>query len=239
MSHPGIIPFAFPGLDRVACLFTARPAGDMSFFTDPAAARRRRELLTGLGVPAWAELRQVHGVRIWSEPEAVAPDLLDPAGLAEGDGLAVSRPGLALMVKTADCQPVLLAHREGRFVAALHVGWRGNVQEFPRLAVAELCAVHGVEPGELLAVRGPSLGPAASQFVKFDLEFGERFRPYFDPDSRTVNLWRLTRDQLVQAGLKADNVFGLDLCTWTNAEFFSYRRSKDSGRMASLIWIKP
>ena len=49
---------------------------------------------------------------------------------ADGDGLATARPGQALIIKTADCQPILLAHKSGKYVGALHAGWRGNVQNF-------------------------------------------------------------------------------------------------------------
>jgi hypothetical protein len=115
------------------------------------------------------------------EPEPVALDA--PATLA-GDALATSVPGLALGIKTADCQPVLLAHESGRFVAALHVGWRGNVQNLPGSAVARLCAHYGCAPAELFAVRGPSLGPQAAQFTNFETEFGPRFREFLTPSRR-------------------------------------------------------
>ena len=73
----------------------------------------------------------------------------------------------------------------------------------------------------------------------FEAEFGEAFRPYFDHRTRRVDLWRLTRDQLVAAGLSRDRIFGLDLCTRSLPLFFSYRRDKTTGRQASLIWIRP
>jgi copper oxidase (laccase) domain-containing protein len=122
-------------------------------------------------------------------------------------------------------------------VAGLHVGWRGNRAEFPGLAVAALCDRYGARPDELVAVRGPSLGPGSSEFVNFDLEWGEAYRAYHDPAARTVDLWRLTRDQLVRAGLKAGCIFSLDLDTCVLPEFFSYRRDRITGRQASLVWI--
>lgn len=53
---------------------------------------------------------------------------------ADGDGLATSRPGLGLLIKTADCQPVLLAHRSGRHIAALHAAGEATVAIFPARA---------------------------------------------------------------------------------------------------------
>lgn len=243
-----LIPFAFPGAPRVRCAFTTRSRGasngpygrgNLSFDVgDDAQAvmANRLALRERLGFRQWRECKQVHGPEVVFDP---APGELLETEEREGDGLATSRPGLALCIKTADCQPVLLAHKGGKHVAALHVGWRGNVLGLPATGVARFCAAYGLDPGDVYAVRGPSLGPSAAEFTNFEAEFGERFDSWYDPETKTVNLWRLTHCQLLQAGLKHEHIFGLDLCTWGLAdEFFSYRREKVTGRMASVIWIE-
>lgn len=242
-----LIPFAFPGLDRVGCAFGARAPGargpldggniSLDVGDDPRAVRSwRRAMRDALGLGPWQELRQVHGTQMLFDPD---PGDIDAPGTIEADGLATARPGQALVIKTADCQPVLLAHESGSVVAALHVGWRGNVADFPGRGVRALCAEYGLEPSGLLAVRGPSLGPAASEFTNFETEFGPAFTPYHDPATHTVDLWRLTRDQLVAAGLLPERIHGLDLCTRSFPElFFSYRRQRACGRQASVIWIR-
>jgi YfiH family protein len=243
----GIIRFRFPGLAGISCAFTTRQGGaslppfdgaNISFDVgDEAAAvaQNRRTLAASLGIGAWCECRQVHGDILHIEPQPVRLDA--PASL-EGDALATAQPGLALCIKTADCQPVLLAHESGRFVAALHVGWRGNVLDLPGSAVMRLCAHYGCAPSELYAVRGPSLGPAAAQFTNFEMEFGPHFREFFDAAAQTMDLWRLTRQQLAAAGLRTSRIFGIDLCTLSNPlDFFSFRTARVTGRQGSLIWI--
>lgn len=241
------IPFAFPDLPGVGCAFgLGAVAAGLAADTDASMAflnasnpRRvadnRYATQKLLGFSIWHSLRQVHGTHMIFEPEY---DTLDRPSLEVGDGMAESRPGRALAIKTADCQPVLIAHESGRFVAALHVGWRGNVADFCGRAVRTFCVRYGLAPEELFAVRGPSLGPGAAEFTNFETEFGERFRPYFDHRTRRLDLWRLTRDQLTAAGLAPDRIFSLDLCTCSLPQFFSYRRDKTTGRQASLIWIR-
>lgn len=241
------IPFAFPGLPQVGCAFTtgslvpggaADAAASLAFTgaTDPAQViANRQHLKNHLNFSIWHSLKQVHGVDLVFEPEY---DTLLRPSLEVGDGMAESRPGRALAIKTADCQPVLLAHESGHYIAALHVGWRGNVADFIGRSVRTLCVRYGLAPEEFLAVRGPSLGPGAAQFIRFEEEFGEKFRPYFDYRTQLTDLWRLTRDQLVAAGLRRDRIYSLDLCTHALPDFFSYRRDKSTGRQASLIWIK-
>ena len=105
--------------------------------------------------------------------------------------------------------------------------------------VRDFCEEYGLAASDVMAVRGPSLGPGKSEFTNYDKEFGSRFDRWRTEGTDLVNLWRMTRDQLVSAGLRPENLFSLDLCTETLANlFFSYRREKTCGRQASLIWIK-
>lgn len=242
----GSTAFRFPGVEGVSCAFTTRHGGvsqppfgaaNLSFDVgdEPAHVAANRLALAGqLGLEAWCELRQVHGVVLHIEP---APTPIASPSVLEGDALSTLQPRLALCVKTADCQPVLLAHESGRFVAALHVGWRGNVRNLPGSAVARLCAHYGCQPRELFAVRGPSLGPTCAHFINFAVEFGEEFMPFFDRRAETVDLWRLTRFQLETAGLDPARIFGLDHCTQSNPkDYFSFRAARTTGRQMSLIW---
>lgn len=237
-----LLPFRFPGLSHVRCAFSTRNLGNLSLDVPGAGQaekERRAALCALLGVESFCEARQVHGVRTIFEPEPQDPA---QAAVIEADGLATERAGCALMVKTADCQPILLAHSGGRFIAALHSGWRGNRQNFPRLAVEECCARYGVDPADVWAVRGPSLGPAASEFRHFDSEWGEAFLPWYHAARRSVDLWSLARDQLAQAGIPKNQILSLDLCTFENHElFFSYRHARAfgsaDGRQGSFIWM--
>lgn len=247
----GTVDFRFPGLAGVSCVFTTRRGGrslppydaaNLSFDVgdEPAhVAANRRALAGQLGLDRFCELKQVHGDVLHLEPAPTPLGSFAAAGSTlEGDALATATPGLALCIKTADCQPVLLAHETGRFVAALHVGWRGNVLNLPGGAVARLCAQYGCDPRELYAVRGPSLGPERAEFLHFAQEFGQEFLPFFNRKADTVDLWRLTRHQLETAGLEPGRIFGIDQCTQSNpGDYFSYRAARNTGRMLSLIWI--
>lgn len=241
------IPFAFPGVPGIRCAFHTRQGGasqgawgggniSLEVGDSPEAViANRRELSHALGLAGWAECRQVHGDVMVFDPAPL--DLATPPAI-EADGLGTARPGMGLVIKTADCQPVLIAHESGSYVAALHVGWRGNRIGFPGSGIRAFCDRYGLAPRDLLAVRGPSLGPAAAEFVNFTDEWGTDFTRWFSAHDRTMDLWTLTRHQLAEAGLAPERIFSLDLCTSTlGQDFFSYRRDRITGRQASVIWI--
>lgn len=239
-SPPGaFIPFAFPGLPSVGCAFGTSLTGTLAIGVTPGgdteAVANRRRAMKGLGLDCWTEARQVHGAAVLVDPDPTPPD---EAPSLEADGLCTEKNGLGLLIKTADCQPLLLADAKGRAVAALHVGWRGNAMNFPAAGLGRFCEAYGLDPGEVFAVRGPSLGPGASEFVNFQTEWPSGFAPWFNETTWTVHLWELTRHQLVQAGMRREHIFSLDLCTYSlHRLFFSHRRGH-SGRQGSCIWIR-
>lgn len=234
-----VIPFSFPGVANVGCAFSTIGAGSMGLGLQPehddAARHNRLRLLHTLGLERWVELKQVHGDALLADPQATDPSTLSHLA---ADGAATKEKGLALTIKTADCQPLLLADRRGRAVAALHVGWRGNVLKFPVTGVIRFCVIYNLDPSEVLAVRGPSLGPTAAEFVNFDAEWPSEFRPWFDEQSKRMDLWELTKFQLIEAGLLPGHIFSLDLCTQSLPELFFSHRRKQAGRQTALIWIK-
>lgn len=163
------IPFVFPGVDNVRCAFQTRwqeagdgpyAGGNISLATADdrqSVIGNRRELRAALGLRRMAELNQVHGDAMIFEPDAVEPDAVPRC---DADGMATAQAGLGLVIKTADCQPILLAHKSGRFVAGIHAGWRGNRCDFPGSGVRRFCEHYGVEPRTARSSRSePGPGP--------------------------------------------------------------------------------
>jgi copper oxidase (laccase) domain-containing protein len=94
---------------------------------------------------------QVHGTEIRVATTAdIKKDLYDPEGY-EVDGLMTDVPGLALVIFSADCLPVLLYDPVKKAVCAVHGGWRGTVAGIAPKAVRQLGEVYGSRPEDILA----------------------------------------------------------------------------------------
>ncbi|AXA23342.1 peptidoglycan editing factor PgeF [Pseudomonas putida] len=199
---------------------------------DPAAvAENRRRLGAEFAIqPAW--LKQVHGL--------VVADA-DPAVVAEADASWTDQPGIACTVMTADCLPALFCDRAGTRVAAAHAGWRGlagGVLEatLDRLALA---------PEEVLVWLGPAIGPRAFEvglevrdaFTAVHPEAASAFVAGQRPDKLIADIYALARIRLAARGVTA--VYGGGFCTVSDPRFFSYRRTPQGGRFASLVWLEP
>ena len=146
------IPFAFPGVPGVRCAFQTRNwgvsegpygGGNIAYTVgdDPLrVSANRLDLAASLEVAEIAELDQIHGdTLVFDPPPSPLERFVEPPAFPKGDGLATDKPGIGLIIKTADCQPVLVAHKEGRHIAAFHIGWRGNRLRFLQSGIAAFC----------------------------------------------------------------------------------------------------
>ncbi|EIF31351.1 uncharacterized protein, YfiH family [Burkholderia sp. Ch1-1] len=217
---------------------------------DPAAVATNRERLLKLaGVSEAAWLEQIHGAGIVRAEEVLARARATGTP-TRADASVTDRPGTVCVVMVADCMPVLLCDEAGRAVGAAHAGWRGlaaGIVEQTAQRVAELAEVPA---SALHAYLGPSIGPEA-------FEVGPDVRDAFmngvggaqrdatasafvehprNPGKYLADLPALARLRLQALGLT--RIAGGDLCTVTLRDrFYSYRRDRETGRMAALIWL--
>lgn len=199
---------------------------------DPAAVtENRRRLSDTFSIkPAW--LKQVHGV-------AVAH--ADPDHVAEADASWSATPGIACTAMTADCLPVLFCDRAGTRVAAAHAGWRGLAAGVLEATLDSLA----LAPEDVLVWLGPAIGPQAFEvglevrdaFTAQHPEAAAAFVPGATPAKLMADIYALARIRLAARGVHA--VYGGGLCTVTDPRFFSYRRTPQGGRFASLVWLQP
>ena len=198
-----------------------------------ATLARRLARALGLGEIPIVRATQVHGTaarRVRAAPPAGT--VLD-AGAC--DILVTTLPGIALVVQTADCVPVVLAGPSA--VGIAHAGWRGSAANAAGAAVEEMSRA-GAPASSLRAWLGPSIGPCCYEVggevaAQFAGDYARRScNGRFTLDLRAVN-----RAQLEAAGVPAANISTHPTCTRCGGEpFASYRRDgAAAGRMITLV----
>ncbi|MFY9996886.1 MAG: purine nucleoside phosphorylase YfiH [Leclercia sp.] len=179
--------------------------------------------------PVWLE--QVHGcdvLKLTGEPYASK----------RADASYSNTPGTVCAVMTADCLPVLFCNTAGTEVAAAHAGWRGLCAG----VLEETVACFADSADNIVAWLGPAIGPQAFEvgpevraaFMEKDPQAERAFHPA--GDKFMADIYLLARQRLMNMGV--NQIYGGDRCTFTETgDFFSYRRDKTTGRMASFIWL--
>jgi polyphenol oxidase len=198
---------------------------------DPRCVARNRAILRAClpAEPAW--LKQVHGTSV-VDAAGATPD-------AEADGVVTRSPGEVCVVMTADCLPVLLSDRAGRSAGVAHAGWRGLARGIVENVVRAMPA----PPRDIIAYIGPGIGArryevgedVRTAFVGRDPAAASSFAPRQN-GTYLADLCDLARRRLAAAGVT--EVYGGEFCTASEGRFFSFRRDRTTGRMASLIWLE-
>jgi len=198
-------------------------------------------------LPAWLE--QTHSTRVIEA---------DNTSVHNADGSYSQRSEQVCVVMTADCLPVLLCDRNGSEVAAVHAGWKGLCDGVIEVALDKFKS----DKADLIAYLGPAIGPDffevgeevrdmfVSQHPQSSIFFLKRESTASKreasaskgEDSIPINqkyladLQGLARFRLNLAGVT--EIYQADICTFKNSDdYFSYRRDKVTGRMASFIWL--
>jgi len=186
-------------------------------------------------------MQQVHGDNIIE----VTDRKLKEAG--EADGMVTAENGVYLGVLTADCVPLLFIAPKQRLAAAVHAGWRGTLAGIASKTVAYFKSQYGVEASKLEVALGPSIGVCCYE-VNGDVatplmkKWGALTTPSvaMKDGKPHINLSRLNRDILRDAGVPGTKLFQIGPCTRCAAEdFFSYRREGgETGRQIGVVgWL--
>ena len=197
----------------------------------------------GVDVSSLRLIRQVHGVGVAVVREGDRASWTRP----EADVIVSNHPHAAIVVRVADCAPVLFADARLGAVGAAHAGWRGAMQGAAPAAVLALREQFGSKPQDLIVAIGPCLGACCGEVGP---EVVEGFRNaghsqadvnrWFRPganDRSLLDLAAANVDQLVAAGVPRAQIHNSGLCTKSHARLFhSYRADRQgAGRMAAAI----
>ena len=209
-----------------------------------------RRVGEALGVTQVATLAQVHG----REVVTVRRGSLAPPGRPQADGVVSDNPDVALAVRAADCVPLLLADPATGVVGAVHAGWRGTAAGAAAALVSALAREFGAKAGNLVAAVGPSIGACCYEVGPDVVDaFAAAGHPRYLVDrwfvappprrgsgeraALCLDLAGATRDQLVLAGVREENIHLSRLCTAMHLDVFTSFRAenKRAERIAGVI----
>jgi YfiH family protein len=215
-----------------------------------AVEENHQRLCSGLGIPRSAVVspRQVHGAIVQRVGAAdrgrIIPDC---------DALVTDVPGVALLLRFADCVPILLFDGEHGAIGLAHAGWRGTVAGIAAATVRRMAQEFGSQPERIVAALGPAIGPCcytvgADVVTAVTQSLGDgadllRKGPFRTlaagrGGSTTLDLWEANRRALVAVGVT--HIEACEICTAChNDSFFSYRAGRGrTGHHGALMYIR-
>jgi polyphenol oxidase len=221
--------------------------GDSEAHVEENYARLSRAM--GFDLQSVVSAHQAHGTEIAVIDKAPVRSMRFPSAHAlDGyDGFITAVPNIPLLVRVADCVPVILYEPDKKALAVVHAGWKGTAGGIAAKAAVLMVEHHQCDIKKIRAGIGPSIGPCCYE-VRQDV--AECFRNaagnkrFLMPEAAdtifSLDLQEANRQQLIESGLTPGHIEVSWLCTACNLNlFFSHRGEKGkTGRFALIAGLR-
>jgi hypothetical protein len=207
-------------------------------------AINRQKIAATMGYPE-AMVRttwQVHGAEVLVVRKD-DPQLWPPA---QADALITNEGDIPLMMRFADCVPLLFFDPVQKAAGIAHAGWRGTIAGVGPAVVRRMVEEYGSRPQDMIAGIGPSIGPCCYEVgpeVVASVQdahlpgWDDLVIPPVNGHGAHLDLWLANQRQLEAEGV--GQIAAAQLCTNCHLhEFFSHRgEAGRTGRFGAVIML--
>jgi len=236
---------AAPGLVHAVTTRPQNYAPHRGQGSEEAVAWRRRVCgVLGVEFDRLTSPAQVHSADVLAvEEQDIGCGREGRAGAVQQvDGLLTDRPGLPLILLSADCPLVCVFDPVRPAIGAVHASWKGTVAGAANQLVRRMQIEFGSDPARLMAAIAPSAGPCCYEvgpevYRVACTRLSDPASCFSDNVGRSCfNLWEANRRQLVEAGVRPEDIEVAGICTICDERFWSHRRDgPQAGRFALFI----
>lgn len=209
--------------------------------------RNREKLALHIGIPLsqWVFPKLTHSDR-WikvSKSDGGKGAFDEKTSLYGYDAAYTDQSDLVLAVGHADCIPILFTCPTRHLIGALHTGWQGTVKQITDKFIKHWIDAEHCNPADIYVYIGPSIRKH-NFIVKQDVIDQTRqmtidpnpFLNVIDSEHTQMDLVGMNIEMMLRLGIPPENITDTKLCTYDHPDdFFSYRRSKVTGRQLSFI----
>jgi len=162
-----------------------------------------------------------------------------PGNYNEVDGLITDNPKIVLTLKVADCVPIYLYIPDSKIFGLVHSGWRGTVNGIIENTIGIISAMTK-DIKNIRVLLGPAIGFCCYEVGSEVADnFTEGAKRKIDNGKWHIGLHEEIVIQLVSMGISVDNIKTINVCTFENHQFHSYRRDGlKSGRMVAFMGMQ-
>lgn len=170
----------------------------------------------------------------------------------EFDGYIINEKNISTVITTADCNPIIIYDPVKNIAANVHSGWKGTVKQIYLKAVELMKSKFGSDYKDIIVCIGPSINKCC--FCSSDPNFKKIFTDVWPNESEYVtekengqffiDLTYLIKKDLINLGLKEENIVLSNICTVCNNDLcFSYRvtkrnNEKDYATLGTFVELK-
>ncbi len=224
---------------------------------DPGKVSRNFELIGetfGISPENMVYAHQTHTSNVMRvTKEHCGMGIIKERSFSNVDALVTDEPGVCLVTGHADCLPVFFADRKKNAIGLAHAGWRGTVKDIAGNVIRMMKTEFGTAPEDLAAFIGPGIcmehfevGEDVEQEFAAAYEGSRREQVIKDKPADgnerkyLVDLYMANFYNMTDAGMRSENIYLSDICTFCNPNLlFSHRYTKGQrGGMCAFLMLR-
>jgi YfiH family protein len=163
----------------------------------------------------------------------------------KADAMITNKPGVALLMRFADCVPILLFDPIRNVIGLVHAGWIGSLKKITKKTIERMSEEYCSNINNVIAGIGPSIGidhyPVGAEVINqikktFPLDWEKLIQKRGRQDH--LDLWKTNELVLRESGVV--NIEHANICTASNtSDWFSHRgENGNTGRFGVVICLK-
>lgn len=184
--------------------------------------------------------KQIHGTRVAYCDGENGEEFTIGRHIEGADGLITDQVNVALLIKFADCTPIVLFDPVNKVQANVHSGWRSTVEKISHKAVKQMVDDFGSNKADILAYVGPSI---AQENYEVGPEVYEAFANqadrdlYFEPagEKYLLDMALANYQLLLEAGISPHNIDVATTSTYTDDRLHSARQEGKSYGLNGIV----
>ena len=155
------------------------------------------------------------------------------------DAAVTNVKNVPLLITVADCNAVVMYDTKNNVLANIHSGWKGTTKRIYLKTLDKMIEIFGTNPQDVICQFSPSIQSCCwktkdDELVNSFKRYWEHLDEYVKKDSEGWNHvdfpYVISKD-LIEHGIKKENIYNEGICTCCNVDrFFSYRKKTELGQ---------
>ncbi len=215
-----------------------KPSGDLS--VDSQAKNNRTNYFHKLGIDPALVVSPIleHGSNVIIVTKQDAGKTLHNA-----DALITNAANIFLSITVADCMPIYIYDPSKKAIALVHAGWKGLAADIITKTITAMQSAYATNLEDLIVSIGPSI---CVEHYEVKNDVASKFNNYaaaiiHKNDKIYLNIQEIAKKQLLQLGIKPENIEISSECTYGQSDkYFSFRRDgwNNSGPMVAVFGMR-
>lgn len=188
-------------------------------------------------------LKVVKATQTHSSNILVVDENTDIDNLYNYDGFITNNKDFVFLAYYADCLPIFMIDKEKKIMALLHSGWRGTDKGIIKECINIFKNKYFSSLEDIVVVFGACISKNNYE-IKEDLAMELKKKHNFDTmiiyknNKIYLDLQEFNRQLALNEGILDKNIYKNNYCTYSDTEFYSYRRDNTDSRNMALIRMR-